>query len=137
MPPQLVERFGRDTGVSATFVAGANTTSMPLRLAVEIVPIVHEGLIGLRKHSRARRVLVRLLDGDGGWVLTIEDDGCGFRFEGRLADACHCARSDDQRGRRIEGDSIGRARRRIEGGGHAHSARPSITQSDNPRVASA
>jgi signal transduction histidine kinase len=81
---QLVERFGRDTGVSATFVSGANTAPMPLRLAVEVVRIVQEGLVNVRKHSRAGHVIVRLCDRANGWTLTIEDDGCGFGFEGRL-----------------------------------------------------
>ena len=50
---QLVERFGRDTGVSATFVASVNTARLPLRLAVEVVRIVQEALVNVRKHSRA------------------------------------------------------------------------------------
>lgn len=83
---QLVERFGRDTGVTATFATDANIP-MPLRFAVEIVRIVQEGLINVRKHSRARHVLVRLSDRNGGWLLTIEDDGCGFAFQGRLTHA--------------------------------------------------
>ena len=89
---QVVERFGRDTGVSAKFVCSSNTSQLPLRLAVEVVRIVQEGLVNVRKHSRARQVLVRLADGEGVWVLTVQDDGCGFGFEGRLVqsqlDAC-------------------------------------------------
>jgi signal transduction histidine kinase len=81
---QLVERFGRETGVSAKFVSSANTMPMPLRLAVEVVRIVQEGLVNVRKHSRAGHVIVRLCDHGPGWMLTIEDDGCGFGFDGRL-----------------------------------------------------
>lgn len=81
---QLVERFGRDTGVSAKCVASANTSRLPLRLAVEVVRIVQEGLVNVRKHSGARHVIVSLTDRGSGWALSIEDDGCGFGFEGRL-----------------------------------------------------
>ena len=37
-----------------------------------------------RKHSRARNVLVRFTERDTGFTLTVEDDGGGFDFEGRL-----------------------------------------------------
>ena len=82
---QLVERFGRDTGVSANFVASVNTARLPLRFAVEVVRIVQEALVNVRKHSRATHVIVRLTVQDGSWALSIEDDGRGFGFDGRLA----------------------------------------------------
>jgi signal transduction histidine kinase len=81
----LVERFGRETGVAATFSASADTSRLPLRQAGEIVRIVQEGLVNVRRHSRAQQVVVRLADDGGGWRLTIEDDGQGFPFQGRLA----------------------------------------------------
>jgi two-component system, NarL family, sensor histidine kinase DegS len=42
-------------------------------------------LVNVRKHSRAKQVLVRLNAGNGCWNLTIEDDGSGFPFSGRLS----------------------------------------------------
>jgi two-component system nitrate/nitrite sensor histidine kinase NarX len=49
--------------------------------------IVQEALVNVRKHSQARKVLVRLFSGDSQWRLTIEDDGQGFGFSGRLSQA--------------------------------------------------
>jgi two-component system sensor histidine kinase DegS len=65
-------------------VSDAGTSRLPLRTTHEIVRIVQEALVNARKHSRARNVLVRLAERDTGFTLIIEDDGCGFEFEGRL-----------------------------------------------------
>jgi signal transduction histidine kinase len=82
-----VERFRRDSGIAARFVSDANTETLPLRTATEIVRIVQEGLVNVRKHSRARNVLVRLTQRASDWMLTVEDDGHGFGFAGRLTGA--------------------------------------------------
>jgi two-component system nitrate/nitrite sensor histidine kinase NarX len=52
---------------------------------VEIVRIVQEALVNVRKHSHARNVLVRLSSDRGTFRLVVEDDGHGFDFEGRLS----------------------------------------------------
>jgi signal transduction histidine kinase len=81
----LVERFRRDTGISARFIAvGPPIAFQPAR-ALEIVRIVQEALVNVRKHSQAQNVLVRLSGERGGCRLVVEDDGCGFEFEGRLS----------------------------------------------------
>jgi len=46
---------------------------------------VQEGLVNVRKHSRAKTALVRLSAKNGNWTLVIEDDGRGFPFSGRLS----------------------------------------------------
>jgi signal transduction histidine kinase len=71
------------------------------------VRIVQEALVNVRKHARARNVLIRLTGTDGGCTLVIEDDGVGFDFEGRFAD-------DELAHRRI-GPAIIRERARIAG----------------------
>jgi two-component system sensor histidine kinase DegS len=81
----LVERFRRDTGVSARFVYGGGPMSLPAPTALELARIVQEALVNVRKHSRARNVLVRLTNTDQRCTLVIEDDGQGFEFEGRLS----------------------------------------------------
>jgi two-component system sensor histidine kinase UhpB len=48
---------------------------------------VQEGLVNVRKHSKARHALVRFIASDDQWVLTLEDDGKGFPFSGRLTEA--------------------------------------------------
>jgi len=45
---------------------------------------VQEGLVNIRKHSRAKSVYVRFGALNGLWKLVIDDDGQGFPFTGRL-----------------------------------------------------
>src|SRR5262245_52092473 len=81
----LVERFRRDTSVSARFVWTGGPISLPSSTALELARIVQEALVNVRKHSRARNVLVRLTNAEETCTLIIEDDGQGFDFEGRLS----------------------------------------------------
>jgi signal transduction histidine kinase len=81
----LVERFRRDTSVSARFIWTGGPISLPSSTALELARIVQEALVNVRKHSRARNVLVRLTNTDETCTLIIEDDGQGFDFEGRLS----------------------------------------------------
>jgi len=82
-----VERFQRETGISARFVTDVEDLDMPQRVCRELVRIVQEGLVNVRKHSRAKHALVRLDSSDSQWKLTLEDDGQGFPFSGRLTQA--------------------------------------------------
>jgi len=79
-----VERFERETGISARFVTDAAKLEMPDKVCRELLRIVQEGLVNVRKHSKARHALVRLSSSPGQWSLTLEDDGKGFPFSGRL-----------------------------------------------------
>ena len=79
-----VERFQRETGISARFVTDLEELDMPQRVCRELVRIVQEGLVNVRKHSRAQHALIRLGSSDSQWKLTLEDDGQGFPFSGRL-----------------------------------------------------
>ncbi len=82
-----VERFQRETGISARFVADVGQLDMPQQVCRELTRIVQEGLVNVRKHSRAKQVLVRLGTNDSHWKMVIEDDGQGFPFSGRLSQA--------------------------------------------------
>jgi len=79
-----VERFQRETGIGARFVTDLEELDMPQRVCRELLRIVQEGLVNVRKHSEARHVLVRLGCSRDKWSLTIEDDGKGFPFAGRF-----------------------------------------------------
>lgn len=81
----VVERFRRDTGISAQFVCGLDEVDLPPRVCRELVRIVQEGLVNVRKHSGAGKVLVRLAMADGKWRLSVEDDGRGLGFSGRMS----------------------------------------------------
>jgi signal transduction histidine kinase len=79
-----VERFERETGISARFVTDIVKLEMPDKVCRELLRIVQEGLVNVRKHSKARHALVRLSASASQWSLTLEDDGKGFPFSGRL-----------------------------------------------------
>jgi signal transduction histidine kinase len=81
-----VERFQRETGITAHFHSDLDELEMPQYVCRELVRIIQEGLVNVRKHSRARQVVVRLGSHNGSWNVVIEDDGCGFPFSGRLSD---------------------------------------------------
>jgi len=78
-----VERFQRETGITARFVTDLEELDMPQRVCREILRIVQESLVNVRKHSGARHALVRLSTNGEKWNLTVEDDGRGFEFAGR------------------------------------------------------
>jgi signal transduction histidine kinase len=79
-----VERFQRETGITARFVTDVEDLDMPQRVCRELVRIVQEGLVNVRKHSRAHHALVRLGSTNAHWNLSLEDDGKGFPFSGRF-----------------------------------------------------
>jgi signal transduction histidine kinase len=79
-----VERFQRETGISTRFVTDLEELDMPQRVCRELLRIVQEGLVNVRKHSGARHALLRLAANGEKWNLTLEDDGKGFPFSGRL-----------------------------------------------------
>lgn len=82
-----VERFERETGITARLVTDLDGLDMPQKICREMVRIVQEGLVNVRKHSRARHALVRLAASPTQWNLILEDDGKGFPFSGRLTQA--------------------------------------------------
>jgi signal transduction histidine kinase len=80
-----VDRFRRDTGISATFVSDLQDVELSPHACRELARIVQEGLVNIRKHARASNVLVRFRRDREAWRLTIEDDGKGFEFSGKLS----------------------------------------------------
>jgi signal transduction histidine kinase len=82
-----VDKFRRDTGISAAFLTPLQEVTIPSRVCNEVARIVQEALVNVRKHSGARSVLVRFESVGGNWKLSIDDDGHGFGFSGRLSHA--------------------------------------------------
>jgi signal transduction histidine kinase len=80
-----VERFQRETGIAARLLLELQDFEMPQQVCREIARIVQEGLVNIRKHSQAKRVLVRLGSLNGKWNVVIEDDGRGFPFSGKFS----------------------------------------------------
>jgi signal transduction histidine kinase len=83
----MVERFQRETGVSAQFVSEMGRVELPQKVCRELARIVQESLVNVRKHSGAHHVLVRLAQRTDSLRLTVEDDGRGFPFTGTMSEA--------------------------------------------------
>ena len=82
---ELVERFRREAGIEARFVSEFEEVGLPPRTCREIARIVQEALVNVRKHSSASNVVVRFGAKENAWLLSVDDDGRGFEFEGRLS----------------------------------------------------
>ena len=79
---KVVEGFAHDSGVDIFFQQEWHDTRLPAHLQMQVLRIVQEALVNVRKHGRARHVRLILRDDarkNTGWVL-IEDDGAGFRL---------------------------------------------------------
>ncbi len=82
-----VDRFGRDQGISASLSVESQEVSLSPHVCIELVRILQEALVNVRKHSRAHKVIVRFFQDDGRYKLSVQDDGLGFGFTGRLSAA--------------------------------------------------
>ncbi|XRQ11802.1 sensor histidine kinase [Actinomadura welshii] len=79
-----VERWGGETGVAVACDLDARVEPGP-RMRHEAVAILREALTNVDRHAKADSVKVRLVKEEEDLVLTIVDDGAGFRLR-RLAD---------------------------------------------------
>jgi len=84
---ETVDRFWRNTGITASFASNLEGVNLSPRICREIARIAQEALVNVRKHSGAQHVVLRLGSGSDGWKLVVDDDGHGFDFEGRLCQA--------------------------------------------------
>lgn len=76
---QAVERFRRDSGISAFLQLEWDDADLPAEVDVQVLRIVQEALVNIRKHSEANavRVLMRATR-DKNYMVLIEDDGIGI-----------------------------------------------------------
>jgi signal transduction histidine kinase len=75
---EVVQRFGRETGIEADYRSTVADLHLPARVCGEIVRIVQEALVNVRRHSGARHVTVEFGGGPDDLTLGIQDDGRGF-----------------------------------------------------------
>jgi signal transduction histidine kinase len=80
----LLDRFSRDAGIEARLDWALLDLELTPRQCREVLRIVQEALVNVRRHSGAGRVRVRLDADASSWGITIEDDGRGLGFTGRL-----------------------------------------------------
>jgi signal transduction histidine kinase len=81
----FVQRFETETGIRTRFITRADHVPLLPRDCLEVMRIVQEALVNVRRHSSARNVFVRFAVGDEACSLSVEDDGNGFPFVGRLS----------------------------------------------------
>ncbi|MCX6622286.1 MAG: sensor histidine kinase [Acidobacteria bacterium] len=79
---RLTGSFQKDTGISATFLAGDFKDPSDSEVCLEVLQVIREALHNVQKHSRASRVAVALQRADGQLEISIDDDGTGFPFSG-------------------------------------------------------
>jgi two-component system nitrate/nitrite sensor histidine kinase NarX len=114
----MVERFQRETGITAHFVSEVDELTLTPRVCEEIVRIVQEALVNVRKHSGAQHVVVRVRASAGSWMFEVDDDGRGFGFAGR--------RSQDDLDRERKGPVLIKERVRSIGGQLAVQSDPGL-----------
>jgi len=81
---EMVAKFGQDFGISVSFIPPPQEVYLPPSVCSELASILREALVNVRKHSRAKHVVVRFGRENGYWTLLVQDDGRGFEFTGRL-----------------------------------------------------
>ncbi len=76
---QIVD-FEERTGIETSLEINAEPESLPAETELQLLRIVQEALVNVRKHACAQHVWVRLNDEtyNDRLILTIADDGCGF-----------------------------------------------------------
>lgn len=80
-----VERFQRETGISARFTSDAKEVDVPAVVCRELARIVQEALVNVRKHSKAHSVFVVVKSKERACQVIVQDDGQGFDFSGRMS----------------------------------------------------
>ncbi len=78
-------QFQEDSGITARFESWVEEVALPPRICGEMLRIVQEALVNVRKHSAAHSVEILLRESDHSYALEIKDDGDGFDFQGRLS----------------------------------------------------
>jgi signal transduction histidine kinase len=80
----LVAEFEQETGIAVRFSWDCGKISPPPAGAGELVRIIQEALLNIRKHSGARNVTISCGVTRNSLQFYIDDDGQGFDFSGRL-----------------------------------------------------
>jgi signal transduction histidine kinase len=79
---RMVEQFQRETGISATFLAGDFHDPAETEVSLELLQIVRETLNNIHKHSGASRLAVSISKREQRLEISAEDNGGGFPFSG-------------------------------------------------------
>jgi len=74
----LVERFGRETGIAVFFQNECRALDLTPAQEIQVFYIIQEALTNIRKHSGASTVRIMLNNEDDLYTVLIEDDGLGM-----------------------------------------------------------
>jgi two-component system nitrate/nitrite sensor histidine kinase NarX len=74
----LVERFGRETGIELFFQNECRSLALTPAQEIQVFFIIQEALTNIRKHSGAHNVRILLNNEDDLYTVLIEDDGLGM-----------------------------------------------------------
>lgn len=78
----VVERFSRLADIEARLVWAADGVELSPRQCEEVIRIVQEALVNVRRHSHATEVVVRVSADIAEWEVIVADNGRGFGFAG-------------------------------------------------------
>ena len=82
---QYCEDFSEKNALSVDFFsAGMDDLRLDFDTEINLYRLIQEGLVNIKKHADASRVIIRLVASFPNIILRIEDDGKGFDVEGRL-----------------------------------------------------
>ncbi len=77
---QAVERFRRNSEISAFLQMEWDKTKLPAEVEIQVLRIIQEALANIRKHSEANAVRVLMRAGsDKHYMVLVEDDGIGIQ----------------------------------------------------------
>jgi signal transduction histidine kinase len=81
---EYVERWTTDGGPTFELEDRA-TAEPPLEVRTILFRIAQEALVNARKHAQASTIRIAIGESDGGFLLTVQDDGQGFDLAGSNA----------------------------------------------------
>jgi signal transduction histidine kinase len=84
MMRDFAERFRGESGLAIDLDLGAVDHPLNDQVYRELHHIYREALYNVKKHARASRVVVKLSQDERKLLLSVQDDGRGFDFNGRL-----------------------------------------------------
>jgi two-component system sensor histidine kinase DegS len=70
--------FERESGLKVRLNLPSEPIGFSRSMGREVYQIIHEALVNVRKHAKAREVEIRLEEQSGIAQVVISDDGCGF-----------------------------------------------------------
>ncbi|VAW82686.1 Nitrate/nitrite sensor protein [hydrothermal vent metagenome] len=77
---QAVERFRRNSEISAFLQLEWDKTKLPAEVEIQVLRIIQEALANIRKHSEANAVRILMRAGnDKRYMVMVEDDGIGIQ----------------------------------------------------------